>query len=486
MSTTLPPAPAIDFTSRDYLAIRSDLINLIPTFMPEWTSRDSNDFGIVLLELFAYVADQLHYYADRVANEVYIDTATQRSSVIRLARMLGYLPQLQTPATTVITFSSVNLSPTLVTAGTQVATSTNSVSGSPVVFETDMDVTVPAGGTATVTATQGQTISGEQIGVSDGTTDQTYTLFNTAVLQGSVTIAASGVANTTYTYVPRLSKAGSFDQVFTLTEDANGVVSAIFGDGANGQIPPLGAVLTATYRIGVGSAGNLAVSTLTKILNSLPGITANNAVIAQGGADDEATDAIRTSATKLQSTQQRAVTLQDYANLAVQVQNCGRANAISSVYTNVTVYVAPLDGGGYSLGTRGTPTSELQALIANVTAFLQTVCPAPTTVTVIGPTYVPLTVSVNLHLAPQASQAQAISDAQAALAALLDFSNVIFGDQITPNDVYLALSAVNGVLYPDLNSLFALSGAGVNVIALNQNEIPYAGTITVTATGGTS
>lgn len=483
---SLPPAPAIDYTSRDYLSIRDDLLNLIPTFMPEWTSRSENDFGIVLLELFAYVGDQLHYYADRIANEVYLDTATQRDSVIRLARMLGYSPKLMQPATTTLTFTNINLSDTLVPAGTQVATSTNGVNGSPITFETDSDVTVPSSGTITVTATEGETISGEQVGVSDGTGDQTYTLFNKDVLQGSVTIAVSGVATAAYSYVPRLSTSGPFDQVFTTTEDASGVVSIIFGDGANGLIPPLGSVLTATYRIGQGSAGNLDANTLVNVVSPISGVSAANLAATTGGADDETTDSIRDSASKWQNSQQRAVTLQDYANLAVQVANCGKANAASSVYTSVTVYVAPQGGGGYASGVTGSPTAALTSLLASVDTFLQSVCPAPTSVTVLGPTYVPMTVVVQLHLAPQASQAQAISDATTALEELLDFDNVIFGDQVTPNDVYLALSQVNGVLYTDLNSLYRDAGPGVGVVSLATNEIPYASTVTVTATGGTA
>ena len=39
--------PVVDYTSRDYVSIRADLINLIPQFLPEWTSRSESDFGIV-------------------------------------------------------------------------------------------------------------------------------------------------------------------------------------------------------------------------------------------------------------------------------------------------------------------------------------------------------------------------------------------------------------------------------------------------------
>src|SRR5687768_16267805 len=68
------------------------------TKLPEWTSRSANDFGVVLIEEFAYVADILSYYIDRVADESFLSTARLRSSVLNIADMLGYRPDSGTPA----------------------------------------------------------------------------------------------------------------------------------------------------------------------------------------------------------------------------------------------------------------------------------------------------------------------------------------------------------------------------------------------------
>ena len=51
--------PQVDYTSRDFAAIRQDLIDLIPFYAPLWTNRDPADFGMVLIEAFAYVGDLL-------------------------------------------------------------------------------------------------------------------------------------------------------------------------------------------------------------------------------------------------------------------------------------------------------------------------------------------------------------------------------------------------------------------------------------------
>jgi hypothetical protein len=57
-----------------------------------WSARDSDDYGIALLELWAYVADILTFYQERVANEAFIRTASLRASLMRLAALLDYHP----------------------------------------------------------------------------------------------------------------------------------------------------------------------------------------------------------------------------------------------------------------------------------------------------------------------------------------------------------------------------------------------------------
>ena len=76
----------IDYLARDYDSFRQALVDLIPSKLPEWTDRSEADFGIVLLELVAYMADILSYYQDRLANECFLATAQERRSVIQHLR----------------------------------------------------------------------------------------------------------------------------------------------------------------------------------------------------------------------------------------------------------------------------------------------------------------------------------------------------------------------------------------------------------------
>jgi hypothetical protein len=88
----------IDYLSRDFSSFRKALVDLIPAKLPEWTDRSEADFGVVLIELFAYMGDILSYYQDRLANESFLNTARERRSVIDHLRLIGYEPQSAAPA----------------------------------------------------------------------------------------------------------------------------------------------------------------------------------------------------------------------------------------------------------------------------------------------------------------------------------------------------------------------------------------------------
>ncbi len=82
--------PLIDYMAKDYASFRQALLDLIPTLLPGWKERHEADLGITLVELLAYVGDYLSYYQDAVANEAYLETARQRLSVRRHARLIDY------------------------------------------------------------------------------------------------------------------------------------------------------------------------------------------------------------------------------------------------------------------------------------------------------------------------------------------------------------------------------------------------------------
>ncbi len=89
-----PPAslvePRLDYLAKDYASFRKLLLDLLPQLNPRWTEQNPADLGIALLELLAYHGDHLSYLQDAVANEAYLETARQRISARRHARLVDY------------------------------------------------------------------------------------------------------------------------------------------------------------------------------------------------------------------------------------------------------------------------------------------------------------------------------------------------------------------------------------------------------------
>jgi hypothetical protein len=83
-------APPLDYLARDYASFRQMLLDLVSRRNPTWIERSPADLGIALLELFAYEGDHQSYFQDAVANEAFLDTARQRVSAKRHARLVDY------------------------------------------------------------------------------------------------------------------------------------------------------------------------------------------------------------------------------------------------------------------------------------------------------------------------------------------------------------------------------------------------------------
>lgn len=82
--------PEIDYLARDYASFRQLLLDRMALLTPGWTERNPADQRVALIELLAYVGDQLSYRQDAVATEAYLGTARERVSVRRHARLLDY------------------------------------------------------------------------------------------------------------------------------------------------------------------------------------------------------------------------------------------------------------------------------------------------------------------------------------------------------------------------------------------------------------
>lgn len=95
-----PPAPTIDYLARDWETYRRALSDFSHTRVPEWVERSPADLGVTVMEALAAIGDDLAWLQDRIYHEAAIDTAQERRSLERLARLVDYTPRPLLAATT--------------------------------------------------------------------------------------------------------------------------------------------------------------------------------------------------------------------------------------------------------------------------------------------------------------------------------------------------------------------------------------------------
>lgn len=473
---------SIDYTSRDFDSISASLLNRIPLYLPEWTNLSASDFGVVLIELFATLGDMINFYIDRVGNEAFIDTAVLRQSVLRIAAMLDYQVAQQTAAQCDIQFTLTGAASGItIDKGTPVLTSAAADGSAPVRFETDEDLSIAlAGGNGTVSATEGTTITDEPVAPSDGTANQMYQIFNPNVIGGSLLVeVADGVAGafSSWQLVQNFVDAPPGGAAYKVVVDEHNVLTLQFSDGLLAKIPPIGALIRATYRYGVGSAGNVGVGTVNTLGISLPTVfSAINTSAGTGGGDAEPISSIQLAAPFGRQTQNRAVSLADFVNLALSVDGVAKADAKSEVWTSVNLIIAPVGGG--------VPNSSIKS---RVLAFMSDKVLIGTSITMVDPVYSGVDLSVDIDVNESYVQSFVLSNVQQALVDFFAFDNVVMGQTVTPSQIYKVIHGVAGVDSANITLLVftdAMSHSGVNTISCAPGQLPTFGVYTPTGSGG--
>jgi predicted phage baseplate assembly protein len=115
---------------------------------------------------------------------------------------------------------------------------------------------------------------------------------------------------------------------FVVETEIGGAARLRFGDGQNGRRPAVGMPFTATYRIGNGRHGNVGAEAISHAITGVTEITEiRNPLPAVGGVDPEAMEEVRQAAPYAYRRQKRAVTQQDYAEMAQRHRDVQRAAA---------------------------------------------------------------------------------------------------------------------------------------------------------------
>ena len=353
---TIKPRPELDYTSRDFTAIRAQLVGLAKGIMPEWsTAGESPDFGTLLIELFAYMGDTLNFYIDRTASEAFLATAIKPTSVMYIADMLGYIPIGQHAASVTLTFSmNESLDPdhplptVTLPKGTRVHNAPDNANAL-IVFETQEALILNPGEEKQIFATEGITAPGDiLLGTSHGVPNADFALPDTGVIYGTVdVITVEGFQTVKWSHVSDISLARPSQAAFTTYQDDLARTHVVFGDNAAGRIPSVNSQVYAHYRFGVGAAANnLGQGDLTTIIPppdvSIIDVAVTNDKAPIGGSDPESVESIRFSVPRAGARiRNRAVTLSDYADLAMQVPGVSKSVSYGTVYTSVRVRIAP-------------------------------------------------------------------------------------------------------------------------------------------------
>jgi uncharacterized phage protein gp47/JayE len=471
--------PTIDYTSRDYNSFKNDMITLVTTKVPEWTNVTESDFGVILIELFAHVADSLAYYQDKQANEAFLATAQLRKNVISLCKLIDYSLAGPVASTGQVTFTvPVSGLDQTVPTGTVVGTP-GSTTEDPIYFELLADVTIPAGLTTGIgNVVEGRTYT-DNLGNSDASPNQSFALPRTPAITPTIATTTAitvevdqGLGYETWAWVDNIIESAASDKVWYFQTDENDVTYIQFGDGFNGAIPTNGAAIRATYRVGGGLRGNVGVGTITKVISGPVFVSSvTNANVTSGGDDKESLDHARVFAPASLKRNNRVVTLDDYKSIAGGYPGVVKAGAIDTVtplnLCTVNVYIEPTGGGTAS------PT-----LLADIEAYIDKFRPVCTQVVMHSANYIYVNISATINVLAGYSQVSCESNVNLALINYFAPGQFEFGKAAYISDIYALLEATDGVDYlsitqmtmqPDLQTVRATGDATFGSITTSAN-----------------
>ena len=361
-------ASKLEVSELDFDTIKTNLKNFLSD-QNEFADYDFDASGLsVLLDLLAYNTHYNAFYLNMIANEMFLDTASIRSSVVSRAKHLGYTPVSQKGAKAFvdITITPANTPATIVIEKDTQFTAT--VNGISYTFCTanSATVNVNANGiytSANVELTQGVPLT-HKYTANTNDPDQRYLLpnANTDTSTLTVKIQTSATNSNLYTYAAAndTTTVNSTANVYYLEEDEEGRFEVLFGDDVIGRKLAMGNIVILSSLVadggepngaktfvpvsGVGGYSNVVVSTIT------------NAV---GGAERDSISTIKFNAPRNYQAQNRAVTINDYKRLlerdypaAESIVAWGGEDNDPPVYGKVYLAVKPQTGLTLSTSTK--------------------------------------------------------------------------------------------------------------------------------------
>ncbi len=296
------------------------------------TFKDYNFAGSginTLLDVLTYNTQYNAYYLNMIANEMFLDSALQRSSVVSHAKLLGYVPRSAIAPTATVNLELSGLTGSLITLPKFSTFLSEKVNGKNYNFvTTDAHTASIIGGVATfnnLTIKQGIpatfTFTYDETSNPEAIFDLEQTNIDTTTIQVKIYPVSTSNAFDVYNLSTSALSLDENSEVYFLQESTSGNYQIYFGDGILGKKLVDGCLVSVSYLktdgSAAGGANNFALTTSTGGTALVTPIIA-----ASDGGEPETVESIKYQAPKAYSAQNRAVSKNDYINL-IQQNNLG-------------------------------------------------------------------------------------------------------------------------------------------------------------------
>jgi hypothetical protein len=378
-------ATKLEISQLDFDGIKNNLKTFLSQ-QDEFTDYNFEGSGMnILLDVLAYNTHYLGYNANMLANEMYLDSADQRSSVVSLAKQVGYTPKSSVSSKALIDVNINNASGTSVTMsrGTKFTTTVDGTSYS---FVANADVSIsPLDGVykfSNLTVYEG-TYLNYKYTANTTDTDQRFIIPNDNVDTSTLTVkiqnSASDSITNSYSLATGITGLESTSKVYFLQEVENGRYEVYFGDGVLGQAVADGNIVILDYITCNRDEPNGASSfTLSGTVGGFSDVTITTIDNAANGSGPETIKSIKYNAPRDYTAQDRAVTAEDYKVLvkslyanAQSVQVYGGEDAATPDYGKVYISIKARSGSNLTEVTKASLVQSLKSFaVASVTPVI--------------------------------------------------------------------------------------------------------------------
>ena len=378
-------ATKLEISQLDFDGIKDNLKTFLSQ-QDEFTDYDFEGSGMnVLLDVLAYNTHYLGYNANMLANEMYLDSADQRSSVVSLAKQVGYTPKSAVSSTARIDVVVNNATGATVTMsrGTKFSTT---VDGTNYSFVNNADVSIsPVDGVykfSNLDIYEG-TYLNYKYTANTSDKDQRFIIPNdnvdTTTLTVKVQESSSDSTTNTYKLASGITALDSTSKVYFLQEVENGRFEVYFGDGVLGEAIADGNIVILDYITCNLDEPNGATSfTLNGTVGGFANVTITTLNNAANGDSPETIKSIKYNAPRDYTAQDRAVTADDYKVLvkslyanAQSVQVYGGEDAATPDYGKVYISIKAKSGSNLTEVTKVSLVQSLKSFaVASVTPVI--------------------------------------------------------------------------------------------------------------------